>query len=574
MLKKYVFAMVFATSLLIAYAFACVAFSITNKYYEYYQIFKVVTIVTPIVAVFVTTLFLSNGVFSLSHRQLAHFLTADSRLMKAIYVTLSSVVMCCTVSLGYQMATSRIVIVKANDDAALTIVTGDDEQYIGVIPENSMASVRIHEGEQVLLASNDKQIIQRIVGTDGPGVRLVDVDFEQYESEALGALSDQNSDSHHESIERLQMATDDFEQLLLSLDAAQTPSASIVSNLAHSVLRGLDTGELDLLLALLYEAYVRFGEGYILGEWCDEALTRLFSNDETTETMLSVLDDQYSGCNGAEKVLLLKFLEVALEKNPQLRSQLGVLMEDLKNDPDQDIAGAMLEIEQHGKCADFSTLFQGKYNNLASTENVGNSEIEVSGFEIAPELSIYSEKRYGRIRDFALDAYRCTFLLNFKDSKYWGKSTDYLNFIEITNKIAENETLTSLEKAFLMKAKPVFVVTITNRRDQDILLRNIIMIIDSIEVVYGGGTRILRPEIMYEIEVPTEVGRHVFPIRAKPLLVERQSVGQFYIGLNSTNRKVLQNGAIMYPQLYYRFEMIFDFGADGQTRIRYLRVLL
>ena len=90
----------------------------------------------------------------------------------------------------------------------------------------------------------------------------------------------------------------------------------------------------------------------------------------------------------------------------------------------------------------------------------------------------------------------------------------------------------------------------------------------------GGGTKILKPEIMYEIDVPTKVGQYIFPISSNRLLIDSKAFSQFYLGLNSTNKQILENGATIYPQLQYQLNILFDFGKAGSVHIDNIRVLL
>ncbi|MBE9486989.1 MAG: hypothetical protein IMY82_07450, partial [Chloroflexi bacterium] len=553
-----VFAIVLITSLVISYSFFCVAFSITNEYYRYHHFFKLVTIITPILAAFVTTLFLSNSIFPTVHRRFTYLVAAENSITKIICAIISSIVILGVFGFAYQIATSKTVLVKSNDNAGLTVVNGATEHYVGVIPQNKMIEILIPEGTLVLLFDNNKQVVRRNIETDNLSEKLIVVDFELYTSEVLDTQKDQYTRPRDHSLERLEKANDDLSGVLLHLDAARTPEGEIITRLAGYVSRDLKIGRLDHLLALIYKTYIQYREGYILGKWCDDALGRIYSSNEDVEITLSIVRTQYGGCNEAEQVLLLKFLEVAMKKNLQFQRDLRVLMEHLRNASEAEIAAEASEIEKHGTYINFIQIFQRKYDEIASVENTDTSGIEVREFKIAEEFSIYREKQYGRVREYEIHTERRTFLTDFRDNGILGGSSDYLDFIEITNKIARKEHISFMEEAFLKKAKPVFVVTISNQRDRDVLLQNVILIIDSIEVVYGGGTKILQPDIMYELEVPTKTGRHVFPIKTNQLLVGKQSFGQFYLGLNSTNRKVLRNGAVMYPQLNYWFEIILD----------------
>lgn len=219
---------------------------------------------------------------------------------------------------------------------------------------------------------------------------------------------------------------------------------------------------------------------------------------------------------------------------------------------------------------DFKRLFQEK-KTLGDDLNDIN-QIVIEKFEIAKDYSIYEEDYSSELPDFKLSFDRRTFFETDEDD-FFQHSSDYGDLITITDKIAQKVPLTSMEKAFLERAKPVFEVVISNRSDLSVLMTGIILKVKSVERVLGGGTKVLRPEIMYEIEVPTEVGIYTYSIKNQ-LMIDQNSFAKFYLGLNSTNKRVLSNGAVLFPQIDYELEIYFQFGNLGRSNSVNFKVLL
>jgi hypothetical protein len=206
------------------------------------------------------------------------------------------------------------------------------------------------------------------------------------------------------------------------------------------------------------------------------------------------------------------------------------------------------EVLRRHKAVDYRALFSAM--NKAQTE----SPIHIERFEIAHDYSIYAEMPRENGLRFEISG-----RLTHSEDRELG-SSDYLKFIGITDKIAHLTSLTEDERLFMSRAKPVFNVTIYNGTGHQILLRKIIVTVRSVEVVFGGGSKILTPEVQYEFEVPRQPGSYVFPVANRPLVIDAGSFGECSLSLLSTNKKVLDNGAVVYPQLNYDLSLDFDFG--------------
>jgi hypothetical protein len=207
------------------------------------------------------------------------------------------------------------------------------------------------------------------------------------------------------------------------------------------------------------------------------------------------------------------------------------------------------KISHRQQAIDYRALFSAM--NKPQTQ----SPIHIEHFEIAHDYSIYTELP----RDNGLRFEISSRLTHSEDGERG--SSDYLKFIGITDKIAHLASLTEDEAHFMSRAKPVFNVTIYNGTAHQILLQKIIVTVRSAEVVFGGGSKILTPEVQYEFEVPRQPGSYVFPVVDRPWVIDAGSFGECSLSLLSTNKKVLGNGAVVYPQLNYDLSLDFDFGA-------------
>jgi len=222
---------------------------------------------------------------------------------------------------------------------------------------------------------------------------------------------------------------------------------------------------------------------------------------------------------------------------------------------------------------DLKKLFKQKHkiDNYSKSKSGDSVIAQIIKFELSEKYSLYIEETTNYMSKYTISSNKRTFF-PVDNNQILFKNTDYLDFINITDKIARNDTLSTIEKAFLEKAKPVFLITIKNDNKSTILLTNIMLKVISLDRVLGGGTKCLRPEVMYEIEVPTEIGEYNFPIRTNQLQIEEY--GQFYLGLNSTNKRILENGSILYPQILYKIEIYFVFEEKGRTNPIRFEVLL
>jgi len=200
-------------------------------------------------------------------------------------------------------------------------------------------------------------------------------------------------------------------------------------------------------------------------------------------------------------------------------------------------------------------------------------KIQITSFEIDNRYSLY-ERINNDIPYFKLSFNERTFFENTDRSNILdSQHSDYSDFIRITNKIAKGENLTDLEQVFLQKSKPVFNITIYNSLDESILISGIGLNISSIERPLGGGTRILKPEIMYEIDVPSKTGDYIFDVKYNPIEIQGKSHGKFLLGLNSTNKHIVKDDIVMYPQLDYIMDVYFVFGTYKSEKIT-IQVLL
>ena len=77
----------------------------------------------------------------------------------------------------------------------MIIVNGNEESYIGIIPQNDLVEIRIPRGKQELFFNNDNQIIKKLINVDGKIKEPIYVEFEEIKIEKLKLQGDeQNSD--------------------------------------------------------------------------------------------------------------------------------------------------------------------------------------------------------------------------------------------------------------------------------------------------------------------------------------------------------------------------------------------
>jgi len=273
---------------------------------------------------------------------------------------------------------------------------------------------------------------------------------------------------------------------------------------------------------------------------------------------------------GSRSSLDVSFEDIVRERLlPDVDSDVNSEHHRLSNTPNASTTSTTdRQDDLSSKEIDFRQLF-------ARTVRSRQTSVVVDRFEIAKEYSLYKTVRWEGYSEYTINTRSKSFFPIPSDPlERLTDTSDYSDFIRITNAIARGATPSSLETEFLQRARPVFAVRIQNKRASQILLRAIILYVDAVESVLGGGSRVLNPAVTYEIDVPTSVGARRFPVKKAPLVIDPGSFGSFYVALSSTNQTQLDNGIKIYVQKMYRLRISFDFGEGGIVDAEPMSVLL
>jgi len=558
----------------------CIAFTISTEYFKYYTILKYITIISPILSAFLTAIFINKNIFPNVNRILISFLKSEKTLQKLSKYSIIIIINLFTFFIIYQLSRTHVIFVRSNADAQIIDTYNNCENNLGIIPLNQLTEIRLFKGKHILLFDNKKQIIQQIINLEGEKIEPLVINFEniilekvELKKDVLNPVDSLPILQKHSitTVDYFNQANDELSQYMFNMDRGQRPVSEIINSLASYTSNYVEEKSIYPFLALIYQAYIHNNGESIYCEWCAQAISDIIKNVKVMDLIILHLQSHYNEFNFMNKILIIVFIETSLKEKQIDEKKYATLKKYLIKDSNHTISSYSQNLGKNISIKKLALIFNHQLKKIIESKK--NLPIIIEQFEIDKRFSLYHSELYGRKREYEISPYERTFF-KYESNDPLFKHSDYLDFIGITNKISQKELLSSNEEAFLKKSKPVFNITIHNNYDHQILLKKIILIVKSVSVVLGGGSRILRPEIMYEIDVPTKVGSYHYPVLENQLIIDGKSFGNFLLGLNSTNKTVLKNGAIMYPQLDYEIGIIFDFGIDGKTKSMDFKILL